>query len=329
MKLASVSETMAGESPSQNTPATTTLAVIEQGLKVFTAIYKRVFRSLKSEFGKLRRLNYMYLDEEEVYRVHDEENSAFREDYAEENYDIIPVADPTMASDAQRLAKAQALMGTIEINPSPEGKLEILEQFYEALQAPNIDKLLPKDEQGKLKMPEPPPDPKAIELQIKAVESQQESDHKSQKLPYEITKMEAEIDEIKSRTTKNIADAQDKPIMTALNTLTSQVAAMHNETKMEIEREKIKATIAKGAKDGTSTGSSGGNPSGGAAGVGTPPNNPQGAEILGGMQGVSGDPTIGGSNPVIDELGPNGAGDGTDGGGDQGTRPYPADTTRS
>jgi chaperonin GroES len=323
MKLASVSETMAGESPSQNTPATTTMAVIEQGLKVFTAIYKRIFRSLKSEFGKIRRLNSIYLDEDEIFRVNDEENVAYKEDYSLTDLDIIPVADPTMASDSQRLAKAEALMGTMEINPTPEGRLEILEQFYNALQAPNIDKLLPKDEQGNLKMPPPPPDPAEIELQIKAVESKQKSDAEAEMRPYTVEKAVAEIDEIKSRTTKNIADAQDKPIMTALNTITAQVTAMHNETKMQIEREKI----AQGGTDGKSGNTqSSGAPS--PAGMGTPPGNAGGAKIFGGMPAGAGDGITAGSDPIATELGANPAGNDTITGDDSGTRPYPEGVTR-
>jgi hypothetical protein len=228
-----------------------------------------------------------------------------------------------MASDSQRLAKAEALMGTMEINPTPEGRLEILEQFYNALQAPNIDKLLPKDEQGNLKMPPPPPNPEEIELQLKAVESKQKSDAEVEKRPYEVAKMEAEIDEIKSRTTKNIADAQDKPIMTALNTITAQVNALHNETKMQIEREKI----AQGGTDGKS-GNTQNSGTPGPAGMGAPPGNGQGAEIFGGMPAGAGDGITAGSDPIATELGANPAGNDTITGDDSGTRPYPEGVTR-
>jgi hypothetical protein len=48
--------------PGQNTPATTTQATIEQGMKVFTAIYKRTFRALSKEFKKVFRLNSLYTE---------------------------------------------------------------------------------------------------------------------------------------------------------------------------------------------------------------------------------------------------------------------------
>lgn len=63
-RVASVSDMMVGESPGQNQPATTTMAVLEQGLKVFSSIYKRVHRALGKEYKKLYRLNYLHLDED-------------------------------------------------------------------------------------------------------------------------------------------------------------------------------------------------------------------------------------------------------------------------
>ena len=56
-QLASIAEIFVGKMPGQNTPATTTQETVQQGMAVFTAIYKRVYRSLKQEFKKLYRLN--------------------------------------------------------------------------------------------------------------------------------------------------------------------------------------------------------------------------------------------------------------------------------
>ncbi len=68
-ELASVAEIFVGKMPGQNTPATTTMATIEQGMKVFTAVYKRIYRSLRSEFKKLFELNETYLEPEEYIAV--------------------------------------------------------------------------------------------------------------------------------------------------------------------------------------------------------------------------------------------------------------------
>lgn len=280
MKLASVSDQMAGESPSQNTPATTTLTLLEEGMRVFTAIYKRVFRSLKEEFKKLRRLNQLYLDEDEVFRVLDEENVAFKEDYAAGNYDVVPVADPNMASSAMRLVKTKALMETLEINPTPEGRLEILEQYYEALQAPNIDKLLPKDEQGNLKMPQPPPDPKALELQLKTQVAMDKEEKEKQTLPLTLQKIEEEINLLKANTRKALADADSKPLMDQLTALNASVAALHKQTDLDLRGRQMEVAV------NERPGKEGG--AGAPGGMGAAPSNSQSPGVAAGGPGGTG-----------------------------------------
>jgi chaperonin GroES len=70
-ELASVAEIFVGKMPGQNTPATTTMASIEQGMKVFTAVYKRIYRALSEEFNKLFVLNGKYLNDSEYADVVD------------------------------------------------------------------------------------------------------------------------------------------------------------------------------------------------------------------------------------------------------------------
>lgn len=107
-EIASVKDVLTGEAPAGNTPATTTLALIEQGLKVFTAIYKRIHRAMKEEFGKLYKLNIQYFDETQ-YAAFTDVPDISAEDYKGDPVDIVPVSDPTMVSDMQRLARAEFL----------------------------------------------------------------------------------------------------------------------------------------------------------------------------------------------------------------------------
>jgi hypothetical protein len=86
-ELASVAEIFVGKMPGQNTPATTTMASIEQGMKVFTAVYKRIYRSLKSEFHKIFELNEKYLDPNTYSAVVDV--AIDPEDFDDEDYDIV------------------------------------------------------------------------------------------------------------------------------------------------------------------------------------------------------------------------------------------------
>jgi hypothetical protein len=140
--LSAVKDVLAGEMPSGNVPATTVMAMIEQGMKTYNAIYKRIYRGLKAEFGVLYRLNYRYLDEQEYYRIQDEDNLAMRDDYRMDDFDVVPVADPALSSEIQRLAKAKVMVDAISlpgVNPKP-----IVRQFFEAVRAENIDDILPE-----------------------------------------------------------------------------------------------------------------------------------------------------------------------------------------
>ena len=107
--LAGTQEILAGGAEMANAPPTTILALIEQGLKVYTAIHKRVYRALKSEFNKIYRLNRLYLKENERYQVGDEWREITPDDYRLGG-GVEPIADPTMITDMQKLGRAQIAM---------------------------------------------------------------------------------------------------------------------------------------------------------------------------------------------------------------------------
>jgi len=169
-ELASISEIFVGKMPGQNTPATTTMATIEQGMKVFTAIYKRVYRSLTEELYKLFKLNEKYLDLQTETAVLDEPIDPG--DFDHDNYDVCPTADPSATSRQEKLAKAQGLMeigqalGTLD-------KIKVTERILEAMEEPRWQELI--SQQG------PPPDPKMLALQAKAQMDQQKAQMDMQK----------------------------------------------------------------------------------------------------------------------------------------------------
>lgn len=163
-EIASIKDVLTGEQQQHNVPATTTLALIEQGLKTFTAIYKRVHRALKEELGKLYRLNGIYLAEETSYRIGDDWKKITREDYLQGS-GVEPVSDPTMVSDMQRLGKAQFLM---QFGQDPHfNGLEIRKRILDAAQIERPEDLL---------ITQPPPNPmmmaKLQEMQSKVQAAQ-------------------------------------------------------------------------------------------------------------------------------------------------------------
>lgn len=181
-ELASISEIFVGKMPGQNTPATTTMATIEQGMKVFTAIYKRVYRSLNEEFYKLFDLNEKYLDPQTETAVLDEPIGP--EEFDHDNYDVCPSADPAATSRQEKLAKAQGLMeigqalGTLD-------KMKVSARILEAMEEPNWQELL---------MEQPAPDPKMMQLQVKSQIDQQKAQMDMQKSQMEMALKEREME---------------------------------------------------------------------------------------------------------------------------------------
>jgi len=154
-KIGTVKDILTGSPPGANVPATTVLAMIEQGLKVFSAIYKRTFRSMGDEYQKLFALNAVYMDPEKYFRLQDTENEVGIEDYNTEELDVVPVADPTMSSDVQRIAKAQAIAETVSGRANVDED-EITTRLISSISVPDPDKLMVPEEQRNL---EEPPDP--------------------------------------------------------------------------------------------------------------------------------------------------------------------------
>lgn len=174
-QITSVQDIMTGELTAKTMQPTTLLALIEQGLKVFTAIYKRIYRALKQEFKLLYQINRAHPDNEKYLRVLDwqpmqpqgmpmpgapmmppmgdqsqmppeaasvaqqpglpapgpelpmpgmmpmmEQPPSMEEDYNYDDCDVLPVADPNIVTDMQKMAKAQLIqdmMGHPNMNP--------------------------------------------------------------------------------------------------------------------------------------------------------------------------------------------------------------------
>lgn len=176
-ELASVADIFTGKMPGQNTPATTTMATVEQGMKVFTAVYKRIYRSLAEEFEKLFRINEVYLDPQTYAEIVDVQVGP--QDFSKQGYDICPGADPSAVSQTEKLLKAQGLMELL-----PMGILdpmEVTKRILEAQEQPNIDRLIHPQaaEQGG---PVQQPDPKQLEMQMKQQAEQQKAQVKQQEI---------------------------------------------------------------------------------------------------------------------------------------------------
>lgn len=106
-RISGATDMMVGENPGQNTPAETSRAMLQQGMAIYNAIFKRVWRCMKEEFKKLYVLNGMNLAGKIYYGA--EGASVSREDYLGDPNLIAPAADPNLATKQERFGQAQAL----------------------------------------------------------------------------------------------------------------------------------------------------------------------------------------------------------------------------
>lgn len=141
--VSSIKDVMSGDIKAQTMSPTVFMALVEQGLKMFTSIWKRIHRSLKSELDKLYRLNRIYLEEQRTYRVGDQWKEVSREDYATGS-GVEPVSDKNMVADVQKLARAEFL-SNLKDDARLDGK-EILRRMFEAAGIPDIDKIIKQQE---------------------------------------------------------------------------------------------------------------------------------------------------------------------------------------
>jgi chaperonin GroES len=144
-------DVMSGNVPA-NTPATTVLASIEEAQKVYNAIYKGIFDSLTEEFELISQLNAAYLPVEAYQNVLDEPGGQDemgmpvgpnpQQDYGQADRDIVPVADPSMTTSAQKMSRAQFLMQVGAGNPMFDQR-EIMRRVLEAAAIDDIESLMP------------------------------------------------------------------------------------------------------------------------------------------------------------------------------------------
>lgn len=177
--ISAVKDVLTGEAGKSQT-ATATLALIEQGLQTFTAIYKRIYRSAKQEFKLLYECVARYGDPDEYARVIDVPGARLDQDFNEADLDIQPVADPASITNMQKMAKAAFLR---EFLGKGLNDKELLMRIFDAADIADVEKLFPPEPEGP-----PPPNPMMIA---------------------EMEKVASEAEKNKATAAKNRADAMD------------------------------------------------------------------------------------------------------------------------
>ena len=127
---------------SPNQPVGTTLAMIEQGMTVFSAIHARLHASMQMTLRVLHRLNAKYIDDQYVIDVTGEEMVKAKD--FQGVMDIVPVSDPNIFSEAQRMAQMQMVLQRSDVRPQLYDARKVEELFLERTKIPNAKDLLAK-----------------------------------------------------------------------------------------------------------------------------------------------------------------------------------------
>ena len=150
-RFASIADLQVGDG-NQQAAVGTTVAMLERGSRVMSAIHKRMYAAMKKEFTILSRVFKTYLPPVYPYEVIGGQNQIKQMDF-DDRIDILPVADPNIFSQTQRISLAQTEMQLAASNPQIHNQYEVYRNMYEALGVKDIDLILKRPEQPAPKDP--------------------------------------------------------------------------------------------------------------------------------------------------------------------------------
>jgi len=150
-RFASIADLQVGDG-NQQAAVGTTVALLERGSRTMSAIHKRIYASLKNEFKLLARVFKLYLPQEYPYDVVGGQRMIKQQDF-DDRVDILPVADPNIFSQTQRISLAQTELQLATSNPQIHNQYQVYRNMYEALGVKDIDQILIKP------LPPQPKDP--------------------------------------------------------------------------------------------------------------------------------------------------------------------------
>ena len=141
-RFASIADMQVGDG-NQQAAVGTTVALLERGSRTMSAIHKRIYSALKQEFKLMARVFKLYLPQEYPYDVVGGQRMIKQTDF-DDRVDILPVADPNIFSQTQRISMAQTELQLATSNPQMHNMYNAYRNMYEALGVKNIDSILVK-----------------------------------------------------------------------------------------------------------------------------------------------------------------------------------------
>ena len=209
-EVANLKDVLSGDATNANMPVGTTMALIEQGMQVFSVIYKRVHRAIAKELRILKKINSEYLNPDHYVEVLDTKVSP--DDFKDEGINFSPVSDPKMVTDLQRMGRAQYLSQFANdpfFNP-----IEIRRRLLEAAQIEDIDSLVIE-----------PSDAPSMQEQLEMLKQRNENIRLSielRKLQLEEAKTKAEVVGKHAKAIDDLASAEAREVGTQIGAYTAE-----------------------------------------------------------------------------------------------------------
>jgi len=139
-RFATITDLKVGDG-NQQAAVGTTIAMLEQGSRVMSAVHKRLHYAMRIEFKMLARVMSESLPQEYPYSVEGAESAVMASDF-DDRIDVVPVSDPNMFSQAQRIALAQTKLQLAGAAPELHNMHEVYKDMYEALGVKDTDRIM-------------------------------------------------------------------------------------------------------------------------------------------------------------------------------------------
>jgi hypothetical protein len=140
-RFAAIADMQVGDG-NQGAAVGTTIALLERGSRVMSAIHKRCYAGMKDEFRLLAKAVAQYLPPEYPYDVVGGQRNIKQADF-DDRIDVVPVADPNIFSMSQRITLAQTQLQLATSNPQIHNLYQVYRNMYEAIGVKNVDTVLP------------------------------------------------------------------------------------------------------------------------------------------------------------------------------------------
>lgn len=217
-QIAGMAEIQVGEGK-QEAPVGTTIALIEQATKVMAAVHKRLHQAMGQEFRLLQEL--FARNPRALWAYSKSPERIWQAGQELQNFDLVPAADPNVASQMERIMKIQGLLQLAQAQPTAFNMTEINKRALKALGFDDVDTLLlPPQPQGA-----PPPDPKIVAAQIQAQSRQQATQIQAS---VQQQKNQSDSDIAKLKIAHDFAESQDRAADRASR---EKIAGMQQQTE--------------------------------------------------------------------------------------------------